>query len=611
MIICSGQNISKSFGGHTLFENLSFEIHENDRIGLVGRNGTGKTTIFKLLKGIEDPDGGAISIRRGTKTGYLAQIPKSEQGETAEGMLRRAFTHLLAIKDRMTALEKEMASADSLNLDRKLTQYGSFQEEFERSGGYEADAKLNKVAAGLGIKDLLNQSFHSLSGGEKTKVGLGLILLEEPDLLLLDEPTNHLDIRAVEWLEQFLKEYKGTVILISHDRQFLDEASTKIMDLDEGEITVYHSNYSGFIEEKQKRLMNEFQAYQEQQKKIKKMKEAIKQLKEWANQANPPSESLHKRARNMERALERMEKLKRPILEHRRMGLQFEGSERSGKRAISIEGVSKAFGEKKLFSEVNLELFYRDRLAIVGENGSGKSTLIRMILGEEKPDSGTARLDSSVKTGYLAQQLISAAEGEMTVIQYFREGLSMTEENARHILAKFLFYGASVFKKMVNTSGGERMRIQLAKLMQKDINLLILDEPTNHLDIESREVLEDAIDEFEGTVLAVSHDRYFLEKLFTKTAWIHGGTVYPFEGSYLYTRGKMEPIFMAAAEQSKSSAPAKEHASKPAKEITAEEIEEELMAIEDSLRNLSTESKDFSKLKTRWRELYDQLDSII
>ncbi|WP_338780494.1 ABC-F type ribosomal protection protein [Metabacillus sp. FJAT-52054] len=608
MIICSGQNISKSFGGHMLFENVSFEIHENDRIGLVGRNGTGKTTIFKLVKGIEDPDGGVISIRRGTKTGYLAQIPKSKQGETAEGMLRRAFTELLAIKEQMTILEKEMASANSFDLDRKLTQYGSLQEQFERGGGYEADAKLNKVAAGLRIKELLNQPFHSLSGGEKTKVGLGLILLQEPELLLLDEPTNHLDIHAVEWLEQFLKEYKGTVVLISHDRQFLDETSTKIMDLDEGEITVYPGNYSKFIDEKQKRLLNEFQAYQEQQKKIRKMKEAIKQLKEWANQANPPSESLHKRARNMERALERMEKLKRPVLEHRKMGLQFEGSERSGKRAITIEGAAKEFSGNKLFSEVNLEILYRDRLAIVGENGSGKSTLIRMILGEVKPDCGIARLGSSVKAGYLAQQLISAAEGEMTVIQYFREGLSMIEEDARHTLAKFLFYGASVFKKMENTSGGERMRIQLAKLMQKDINLLILDEPTNHLDIESREVLEDAIEQFDGTVLAVSHDRYFLEKLFTKTAWIHGGKVYPFEGGYSWTREKMEPVFAAAAEQSTFSAPPKVPA---AKEMTAEEIEEELLAIEERLRSLTSESRDFSELKARWGKLYDQLDSII
>ncbi|MFY4774137.1 ribosomal protection-like ABC-F family protein [Metabacillus sp. RGM 3146] len=608
MMICSAQNLSKTYGGHTLFKDLSFEVYEDDRIGLVGRNGTGKTTIFKLLTGLESPDEGVISIQRNAATGYLDQIPASQDGETAEDVLQKAFSELRSIQRRMTSLEAEMASYDQAVLERTLVQYGSLQEQFERLGGYEMEAKLNKVAHGLHITNLLNQPFSSLSGGEKTKVGLGLILLQEPDLLLLDEPTNHLDIHAVEWLEEFLKEYKGTVVLISHDRHFLDQVTTKILDLDDGEISVYKGNYTSFTQEKQNRLLLEFQAYQEQQKKIKKMKEAIKRLREWANQANPPNEGLHKRARNMERALERIEKLKRPILEHRKMDLQFEGTDRSGKRAIIVDSLTKKFGEKFLFSNICLELFYRERLAIVGENGSGKSTLIRMILGEEIPDHGSARLGSSVKIGYLAQQPISSDDEKITIIQYFRQDISMTEENARHVLAKFLFYGASVFKKMGSTSGGERMRIQLAKLMQQDINLLILDEPTNHLDIDSREVLEDAIDQFDGTVLAVSHDRYFLEKLFSKTAWIYNRSLHIFGGSYLYAREKMDSVI------TETDMKTKEKPAAPVKMKSADDIEEELILLEEKLSRLQqdgVQSKEYERLEQKREELYQQLSLLL
>ncbi|MGD6818966.1 ribosomal protection-like ABC-F family protein [Metabacillus sp. 113a] len=603
MIICSVQNVSKSFGSHLLFENLSLEIHDNDRVGLVGRNGTGKTTIFNIIKGKELPDAGVVSVRKDTKIGYLAQIPTAAAGETAEGILRRAFEDLRSIQRKMNDLEAVMAGADRAELERVLIRYGSLQDQFERLGGYEMDSKLSKVADGLQISGLLDQPFCSLSGGEKTKVGLGMILLQEPDLLLLDEPTNHLDIRAVEWLEQFLGEYKGTVIMISHDRHFLDETATKILDLDDGEITVYHSNYTGFTEEKQNRLLLEFQAYQEQQKKIKKMKEAIKRLKEWANQANPPNEGLHKRARNIERAMERMEKLKKPVLDHKKMDLTFNGSDRSGKRTVVIDGVTKRFGDKLLFNNTNLEVLYKDRLAIVGENGSGKSTLIRMILNQEYPDYGSARLGSSVKTGYLAQQMISQNKENETIIQCFRSGISITEDEARHVLAKFLFYGASVFKKMETTSGGEKMRIQLAKLMHQDINLLILDEPTNHLDIESREVLEDAIEHFDGTVLAVSHDRYFLEKLFTKTAWIYNQKLHKFTGGYRYARSKMEDLFLQTELQNERKPSAERPRSAHEIEVELEVLEQEIALLEE----IPKAAEKLRQLQSKREKLYEQL----
>lgn len=542
MTICSVQGLTKSYGSQLIFERLGFEINEGEKIGFTGRNGTGKTTIFKCLSGIEQPDEGTIAIKKGKKIGYLAQIPVFHDGATVEDVLREGFSELTELSAELSELEMKMAEAkDPHLLERVMERYGSCRQQFELLGGYEMDAKVQAVACGLKLQELLNEKFQAISGGEKTKVSLGMILLKQPDILLLDEPTNHLDIAAVEWLESYLKEYKGTVVVISHDRVFLDEVAGKILDLEGGEVTVYHTNYSGFIAQKQKKLLAEFQAYQDQQKKIKKMKEAIKRLKEWANQANPPNEGLHKRARNMERALMRMEKLKRPVLQHKKMDLSFEATDRSGKRVVSLDGASKAFGDRTILEEISLDIQYKDRTAIVGENGSGKSTLLKMVMGQVEPDSGAVKIGSSVKIGYLSQQLM-LGDTDTSIIDFFREDVHASEEEARHILAGFMFYGPAVFKKLKHTSGGERMRIQLARLMQQDLNVLILDEPTNHLDIDSREVLEDAIEQFEGTIVAVSHDRFFLNKLFTKTCWIHQQKLFSFEGNYAWAREKMQPV---------------------------------------------------------------------
>ncbi|MDR0136851.1 ABC-F type ribosomal protection protein [Metabacillus idriensis] len=624
MTICSVHQLSKSYGSQLIFENLSFEINENEKIGFVGRNGTGKTTLFKCLSGIEQPDAGTISIRKGMKVGYLAQIPMFPAGTTVDEVLRQAFAELHQLANELVQLEKEMSDTeDPDKLEKAIARYGICQEKYENLGGYEMDAKISAVANGLQLQPLLNADFDHISGGEKTKVSLGLMLLQAPQILLLDEPTNHLDIAAVEWLEGFLKEYKGTVVVISHDRTFLDEVAAKIIDLEEGEVTVYHHNYSGFIAEKQKRLMAEFQAYQDQQKKIKKMREAIKRLREWANQANPPNEGLHKRARNMERALERIEKVKKPILNHRKMDLHFDGTDRSGKKVLTLENVTKTFGNRQVFGNVSLQLTYKDRGAIVGENGSGKSTLLKLVMGEHEPDDAGVRIGSSVKIGYLSQQL-SLPDSEVTIIDYFREDLSVAEDDARHILAKFLFYGPAVFKKMKNTSGGERMRIQLAKLMQKDLNFLILDEPTNHLDIDSREVLEEAIEQFEGTILAVSHDRYFLNKLFTKTFWLYNKQLHAFDGNYSWAREKMRglldekevPAKMVSKPEPEKSNAVKKGAAPSEIEWQIEQHETELFRLEEKMLSLSDleELMKLNRLKEEKEKqiewLYEQLEAI-
>ncbi|MEJ9116019.1 ABC-F type ribosomal protection protein [Bacillus paramobilis] len=625
MTICSVNNVTKSFGGNIIFENISLEVKNGERVGLVGRNGSGKTTIFQLLTGMESLDAGAIHMKKGTRIGHVAQIPKFDEGMTVYDVLSSAFKAEKELEREMRTLEKHMAEErEPSALQKLMERYGLIQEKFAFLGGYEIEANLMKVANGLQVTELFPRSFLELSGGEQTKISLAYMLLQKPDLLLLDEPTNHLDLFAVEWLEQFLKEYNGTVMVISHDRYFLDEVVTKIFDLEDGQIHVYHTNYSQFVEEKEERLLQEFQAYQEQQKKIKKMKEAIKRLREWANQANPPNEGLHKRARSMERALERMEKLKKPILERKQMGLQFEGQERSGKDVVVMKEVSKGFADHPLFNEANLHVRFQERAAIVGRNGTGKTTLLKLLLLEIEPDAGEIRIGSSVKIGYLSQHAYGNVKSN--VLEAFREYVAVTEGEARHILAKFLFYGPAVFKKVAQLSGGEKMRLRLAQLMYQDINFLILDEPTNHLDIESREVLEEALEQYNGTILAVSHDRYFLNKLFEKTYWIDEHKLFEFAGNYAWARQKWEEkLETQVIKQQRQGRKSMETAPIKKKEVrNVEEIETDLMRVEEDIYTLECKMEhvvDVEMLEQLYEEktkqellraeLYNELGNIV
>ncbi|MDN4492711.1 ribosomal protection-like ABC-F family protein [Ureibacillus aquaedulcis] len=526
------ENITKIYGGTVIFEGLTMEIHDGERIAIVGRNGCGKTTLLKLLANTEMPDAGRIIKRKGTSIGYLHQIPPYAN-VLANEVLKEAFTPLLSMQEKMQQLESEMAKTD--RLEKLLKQYGEIQEQFIALGGYEIEAKIQMIANGLGITPLLQTPFHLLSGGEKTKVMLGQILLLNPQILLLDEPTNHLDMNSIEWLEKYLRSYEGTLIVVSHDRQFMNEVVTKVIEIENGEPHIYAGNYDDFVKLREARILNEFSQYEEQQKKITKMKETIKRLKIWANEANPPNAALHRRAKSMEKALARIELVKKPIIA-KKMQLKLEINERSGKDVVILENVSKKY-DKVLFEEISLQLHWQDRLAIVGLNGTGKSTLLKMILEEVVPDSGKVKVGSNVKIGYLSQSFVYE-DSNARLIDVFRKEVSITEGEARHILAKFLFYGYDVFKKVKDLSGGEKMRLRLAQLMHKDINLLILDEPTNHLDIESREVLEETVQHFNGTVLAVSHDRYFLNQLFKRIAWIEEQRLLLYNGNYHWAKEK-------------------------------------------------------------------------
>ncbi|HZG11534.1 MAG TPA: ABC-F type ribosomal protection protein [Kurthia gibsonii] len=526
------EKITKNFGGHPLFQELTVDIHAGEHVAIVGNNGCGKTTLLKIMAEEEAVDTGRIIKAKGSRVGFLQQIPNYPD-MTVYDVMYEAFDKLNHIQKNMKQLEQQMATSD--DLESLLKKYGTLQEQFEANDGYILDSKISYVSTGLGITHLVEENFEQLSGGEKTKVTLCKILLQEPDILLLDEPTNHLDLHAIEWLEKYLQQFKGTVIVVSHDRQFMNHVVTKVIEIEDGQAWVSHGNYDAFLQAKEDKYAREFSQYQEQQKKIKKIRDAIRRLRQWANEASPPNPDLYRKAKVMERMLERMEKVKKPRVQ-KKMKLQLTASERSGKEVAQFYDVAKSY-DRLLFKEVTFDVYWQDTLAIIGENGAGKSTLLKMLLGEEQPDEGIVELGSSVKIGYLAQHLIEA-DPEARLIDVFRSELMMTEPEARHILAQFLFYGADVFKKFKNMSGGERMRLKLAQLMQQEINLLILDEPTNHLDIESREVLEENLEQFEGTIIAISHDRYFLQKLFDRIVWIEKQRAIVHEGDYAFAKEK-------------------------------------------------------------------------
>lgn len=526
------EKITKNFGGHPLFQELTVDIHAGEHVAIVGNNGCGKTTLLKIMAEEEAVDTGRIIKAKGSRVGFLHQIPNYPD-MTVYDVMYEAFDKLNHIQKNMKQLEQQMATSD--DLESLLKKYGTLQEQFEANDGYILDSKISYVSTGLGIAHLVEENFEQLSGGEKTKVTLCKILLQEPDILLLDEPTNHLDLHAIEWLEKYLQQFKGTVIVVSHDRQFMNHVVTKVIEIEDGQAWVSHGNYDAFLQVKEDKYAREFSQYQEQQKKIKKIRDAIRRLRQWANEASPPNPDLYRKAKVMERMLERMEKVKKPRVQ-KKMKLQLTASERSGKEVAQFYDVAKSY-DRLLFKEVTFDVYWQDTLAIIGENGAGKSTLLKMLLGEEQPDEGIVELGSSVKIGYLAQHLIEA-DPEARLIDVFRSELMMTEPEARHILAQFLFYGADVFKKFKNMSGGERMRLKLAQLMQQEINLLILDEPTNHLDIESREVLEENLEQFEGTIIAISHDRYFLQKLFDRIVWIEKQRAIVHEGDYAFAKEK-------------------------------------------------------------------------
>lgn len=535
MNILNASNISKRFIEETLFDDIKITLNAGDTIGLVGRNGEGKTTLLNLLSGIEKPSSGVISWKKNLKIGYLNQIPEYESHQNIYQCLQSVFQTLNRISDRLEVIEEKM-SHETENIDNLMSRYGELQSYYEAHDGYEIDAKIRRVANGLNIEHLLESKWGDLSGGERTKVGIAQILIKPTDLLLLDEPTNHLDFSSIEWLANYIENYEGATVIVSHDRYFLDETVQQIIEIDQKQLYSYNGNYSYFVEEREKRLLVEFEAYKTQQKKIKKMKESIKQLKLWASQAKPPNAAMYRRAKSMEKALNRIKRLEKPTIDSQKMNIVLEEGKRVSNKVIEMENVAKAY-DSLLFENVDMLIRRGEHVAIIGDNGTGKSTLLKMILGQVSVDEGSIKTANNLKIGYLSQHEFEEVEND-TILNIFREKVDVTEGQARHMLANFMFYGKDVFKKVNDLSGGERIRLRWAQLVNSDYNLLVLDEPTNHLDIDAKETIEEALLDYEGTIITVSHDRYFLNKLFSVTYLLKNKNFEKFHGNYNYVKNK-------------------------------------------------------------------------
>ena len=532
MIECSFNNLTKYYGANKLFQNISFDLKTAERVGLIGQNGCGKTTIMKMIMGEEDYQEGSIAIRKDARVGYLNQMPVYKNGATTMSVIELAFEAVFKLKQEMKVLEESLNYHQGDALEKAILSYGRLTEQFESLGGYDIETKISKITEGLQITDPMKEMlFEKLSGGEKTRVILAKLLLEQPDVLLLDEPSNHLDLEAIEWLENFLKEYKGSVLIISHDRYFLDSVVHKIVELEFNRAVHYPGNYSYYVVEKERRFLVDYKIYQNQQKKIDNMERQIERYRIWGVMRD--SDKMFRRAKELEKRLEKIDMLDRPIFEKRKVRLDAQANSRTGKIVLETERLSKHFGDNVLLQDVKLDVFYQDSVCVVGRNGSGKTTLLKMILGELEPDSGSLKIGSRVKIGYLPQSVVYEDE-ELTVLDYFFQLHDLTIGEARSQLAKALFMKEDVNKKIKSLSGGEKSRLKLCSLTFDKVNFMILDEPTNHLDIDSREVLEETLIQFDGTLLFVSHDRYFINKVADKMMAIENKGIKVYQGDYSY-----------------------------------------------------------------------------
>ena len=532
MVDISVKNLTKFFViGENLLEDLSFEIQEGECVAILGRNGCGKTTLFNILTGQMDYDTGEVFINPHKKLGLISQIPRFPEGYTVEDVLRSAYEELFCLKQKMERLEKEMAEAVTQEL---LRQYDDLSNRFQSGGGYEMDVEVDKVCNGLGItREQRVQSFDSLSGGEKTRVNLARLLLEKTDILLLDEPTNHLDLRNVEWLEGYINTFKGTVLTISHDRYFLDRVADRCIEIVDGHAEFYSGNYSFYIDEKQARFDLQLKQYEQEQAKLKQLGYTVERMKGWGIN----NRTLYRRAMSIQHRMERIRKTERPKTE-KTMKATFGQRDFSGDMVFSMKNVAKSFGDRTLFSGVELKVEGGERIAILGDNGTGKSTFIKCLLGEEDCQ-GKIQFGPTVKWGYLPQ-IIKFSQPERSLYDTMLYEKNCTPQVARDRLGAFLFQGEDVFKSVGNLSGGEQSRLRLCMLMDEKINLLILDEPTNHLDIASREWVEAAIEEFEGVLLFVSHDRYFIEKFAERIWLLEDGGIRDFKCGYSKYRSILE-----------------------------------------------------------------------
>ncbi len=545
MVDIQVKNLTKFFViGENLLEGLSFEIQEGECVAILGRNGCGKTTLFNILTGQMDYDDGEVYVNPNKKLGLISQIPKFPAGFTVEDVLRSAYADIMRVRQKMELLECEMVQGAT---EEQLREYDRLSNVFQSGGGYDMDVEVDKICNGLAITaQQRSQDFASLSGGEKTRVNLARLLLEKTDILLLDEPTNHLDLNSVEWLEGYINAFKGTVLAISHDRYFIDRVADRVIEIAEGHAEFYSGNYSFYMDEKQARFDLQLKQYEQEQAKLKQLGYTVERMKGWGIN----NRTLYRRAMSIQHRMERIKKTEKPKTE-KKMKATFGERDFSGDIVFKMKNVAKSFGDRTLFSDVNLTVEGGERIALLGDNGTGKSTFIKCLLGDEDC-AGKIQFGPTVKFGYLPQ-IIHFDHPERTLYDTMLYEKNCTPQVARDRLGAFLFQGEDVFKQVGNLSGGEQSRLRLCMLMDEKINLLILDEPTNHLDIASREWIEAAIEEFEGVLLFVSHDRYFIEKFAERIWLLEDGGIRDFACGYAKYRSILE--HEAAAKPAVTAAP--------------------------------------------------------
>ena len=594
MVDIQVRNLTKFFViGENLLDDLSFEIQEGERVAILGRNGCGKTTLFNILTGQMAYDSGEVYVNPNKRLGLISQIPKFPAGYTVEDVLRTAYSGLMKVKARMERLEADMAGGATAE---QLREYDSLSNRFQSGGGYEMDVDVDKVCNGLGIPaEQRAQEFDSLSGGEKTRANLARLLLEKTDILLLDEPTNHLDLRSVEWLEGYIQNFRGTVLAISHDRYFIDQIAQRVIEIADGHAEFYSGNYSFYMDEKQARFDLQMKQYEQEQAKLKQLGYTVERMKGWGIN----NRTLYRRAMSIQHRMDRIRKTERPKTE-RTMKASFGERDFSGDVVFKMKNVSKSFGDRTLFSDVNLLVEGGERIALLGDNGTGKSTFIKCLLGEEDCQ-GKIQFGPTVKWGYLPQ-IIHFDHPERSLYDTMLYEKNCTPQMARDRLGAFLFQGEDVFKTVGNLSGGEQSRLRLCMLMDEKINLLILDEPTNHLDIASREWVEAAIEEFEGVLLFVSHDRYFIEKFAERIWLLEDGKIRDFPCGYQKYRSILEHEAAAKPAVSAAPKPKKERpkgGTKDADKLVRRlerEIEKQEQVVADLDRKIEAASADYQEL---------------
>jgi len=612
--------------GKKVLDGLTFQVDQGERVGLLGRNGAGKTTLFRILTGELLPDEGEARTVSGKGVGLISQIPLYPPEFTVEDVLNSAFDHLRAIEQELTELSERMETGDPALLER----YDRLSTAFERGGGYNTEINLNKVCNGLDLsRAMRGQLFSELSGGEKTRVNLARLILNDTEILLLDEPTNHLDLHATEWLEDYLSHYKGTVLVISHDRWFLDKVINRCVEIKNGKAEFYAGNYSFYVEEKERRFQEKLRQYEKEQAKVHQLQEAADRLRLWAFLGN---DKLYKRAFSMEKRLEKLQTVDRPVRE-RRLTAGFGEREFRGDEVLTVRDLAMSFGDRTLFSQVNLEVAGGERIGLLGDNGTGKTTFLKLLLGEENPSEGSVRFGPSVRVGYLPQMVVFD-HPERNLVDTLIYDLDCSTQEARDRLGAFNFRGEDVFKEVFTLSGGERSRLKLCELMSQKINLLILDEPTNHLDVDSRDWVEEAVRAYEGNLLFVSHDRWFIRE-FAQRIWVlEDGRITDFQGTYqeyllwkerqkAYARGTPPPPQEEEKPKSKRSGGTKElekqvqaaeRAVAKAEErqyelsLRAEEVSSNYLELQKVCEEQEALENEIAHLYVQWEKLAEQLE---